>query len=71
MSTTLTAASISYVLTIKTPKAAINDYKLQVIDLNAQRNLASTGPALNLRYKPTEQSADAQFYKPCLLRESA
>jgi hypothetical protein len=62
MSTTLATASISYALTIKTAKAAINDYKLQLIDQNAQSNLASASTTPNLRHTPTEQPANAQMF---------
>jgi hypothetical protein len=57
MSKTLKMASISYVLTIKIHRAAINDSKSLLIDLNAQRVLASTYATPNLRSKP-----DAQKY---------
>jgi hypothetical protein len=48
MSPALSTAAISYVLTIKTRRAAINDRKLQLIDQNAHSDLASRMTALNL-----------------------
>jgi hypothetical protein len=58
MSPALSTAAISYVLTIKTRRAAINDCKLQPIDLNAQPGLANTTltPNLSANHRPEMDS---------------
>jgi hypothetical protein len=62
MSPALSAAAISYVQTIKSIKATSNDHKLQVIDLNAQRNLASPSTSLNLSHTHSEPPENAQRF---------
>ncbi|MBP8184414.1 MAG: hypothetical protein KAX95_00910 [Pseudomonas sp.] len=71
MSPALSAAAISYVLTIKSIEAASNDHKSQVIDPNAQRNLASPGINLNLSHTQIEQPENAQRFTTHLLAQSA
>jgi hypothetical protein len=71
MSPALSAAAISYVLTIKSIKAASNDHKSQVIDPNVQRNLASPSASLNLTHTQIEQPENAQRFKAHLLAKSA
>jgi len=48
MSPALATTAISYVLTIKTRKATINDCKSQLIDRNAQSALANATLTPNL-----------------------